>query len=153
MYTSYCFQLLTTWLIWNFCFCAVFSHLSWFEILCILGVWDIMYISGDISDWQIITSMHMYSEYHYSLPYLSYWQIQTCGRSNMPQFWKGRNILFWEGRLLQNSSQTGKVSSSFLLPPKVIWSPPMPEVWDIINLSGDLSDWKIITFTHIYSTV
>ena len=38
-----------------------FSHLSWFKITLILGLWDIIYLSGDLSDWQIITSMHMYS--------------------------------------------------------------------------------------------
>ena len=59
MYIPYCFQLLTTWLISNICFWAVFSHLSSFEIPHILGIWDIIYISGDISDWQIIASMHM----------------------------------------------------------------------------------------------
>ena len=125
MYVSYCFQLLTMWLIWNFCFCAVFSHLSWFEIPHILGVWDIIYMSGDTSDWQIITSMHMYSQYHYSLPYLSYWQMQICGRSKIPQFWKVWNILFWVGRLFAKvTPKAGRVSSIFLLPPEVIWCPP-----------------------------
>ena len=111
-------------LVWNLCFCTVFSHLGWFEIPNILQVWDIIYISGDISDQQIITAMHMKHQYHYSLPYLSYWQIQICGRLKIPQFWKVWNILFWVGRVLQKSPQKLGVSSTFLLPPEVIWCPP-----------------------------
>ena len=37
----------------NFCFGAVFSHISWFEIHHIVGVWYVIYVSGDISDSQI----------------------------------------------------------------------------------------------------
>ena len=49
--------------------------------------------------------------------------VQKCGRSKMPQFWKVRNILFWEG-FLQNSSQKLGVSSTLLLPPEMIWGSP-----------------------------
>ena len=38
-----------------------FSHLSWFEVPPMLGVWNIIYLLQNLSDWQIITSMHMYS--------------------------------------------------------------------------------------------
>ena len=34
-------------------------HLSSFEICHIVGVWHVMYTSGDTSDWQIIISIHM----------------------------------------------------------------------------------------------
>ena len=42
------------------------------------------------------------------------------------QFWKVRNILFWEQRVLQNSPQKLGVSPIFLLPPKLIWGSPSP---------------------------
>ena len=42
----------------------------------------------------------------------------------MPQFWKVRNILFWKGRILQNSPQQLRVSSTFLHPPELIWDSP-----------------------------
>ena len=40
----------------------------------------------------------------------------------MPQFWKVRNNLFWERRVLQNSlPKVGRLFSTFLLPPELIW--------------------------------
>ena len=59
LYIWYCCQLLKMGLISNFCFWAVFSHISWFEIHHIVGVWYVIYISEDISDSQMITSVHM----------------------------------------------------------------------------------------------
>ena len=49
--------------------------------------------------------------------------------------------------------KAGRVSFTFLLPPEVIWCPPMLGVWDTINLSGNLSDWQIITSMHMYTVV
>ena len=59
MYIWYCSQLLITWLISNFCFWAVFSHVSWFEISHIVGIWYVIYISGDVSDSKMIISVHI----------------------------------------------------------------------------------------------
>ena len=39
--------------------------------------------------------------------------------------------------------KVGRVFSTFLLPPELIWESPMPVVWDIINLS-----WGPIIFTN-----
>ena len=64
----------------------------------------------------------------------------------MLQFWKVRNIPFWERRGLHNSPQKLKAfvqhSYSYLSWFEV---PPMLWVWDIIYISGDLSNWQIIT--------
>ena len=38
-----------------------FTHLSWFDVPPMPGVWDIIYLSGHLSDWPIRTSTHMYS--------------------------------------------------------------------------------------------
>ena len=37
-----------------------FSHLSWLEIPPILGVWDITYFPGGLSDWQIKASTYVW---------------------------------------------------------------------------------------------
>ena len=42
----------------------------------------------------------------------------------VPQFWKVRSIPFWEGRILQNSPQQLRVSSTFIHPPELIWDSP-----------------------------
>ena len=70
----------------------------------------------------------------------------------MPQFWKVMNMLFWEGRILQNSAQR---LGEYLLQSFFHFScfevPPMPGVCNINYLSGKLSDWQIITSMHMYS--
>ena len=38
-----------------------FSHLRWFDVPTMLGVWDIINLSEGLLDWQIITSMQMYT--------------------------------------------------------------------------------------------
>ena len=67
----------------NFCFWAVFSHISWFEIHCIVGVQYVIYISGDTSDSQIITAIHMYctvllfTMIFVALPNRYMWKVQN----------------------------------------------------------------------------
>ena len=53
IYIWYCCSLLTMWFISNICFWAVFSYISSFDTHCIVGVWYVSYISGDVWDSQI----------------------------------------------------------------------------------------------------
>ena len=46
-----------------------------------------------------------------------------------------------------------RVSSICLLLCDVFDVPPIPCVWGIINIWGDIWDWQIIIFIHIYTTV
>ena len=71
--------------------------------------------------------------YNLLLLYLSYWQIQTCGRSKIPQFLQIRNILFWAGRVLQNSHQKlGEFSPHSFSHLMCFDVHPMLGVWDIL---------------------
>ena len=98
---------LRTWLISNFYFWTVFSHIIWFDIHHIIGVWYVIYISGDISDLQIITSIHA-NRY----------------------IWKVQNSIILEGLeslilgkkgFAKVTPKAGRVSSIFLLPSNVFW--------------------------------
>ena len=105
----------------------------------IVGIQYVIYVSRDISVSQMITSVHT--------------NRYMCGRSKFPQFWKVRNILFWVGRVLHNSPQKlGEFPPYSYLDLMCFDVPPIAGVWDI-KISGNLSDWQIITSIHIYSTV
>ena len=76
----------------------------------------------------------------------------------MPHFWKVRNILFWERRILQNSPQKLEtIFSTFLLPPELIWgSPYARELWNIIYLSWGpirLTNYNFHTHVQYYITI
>ena len=58
LYIWYVCEWLTAWLIWNFYFWIVFSHVILFDIHHIVCVWYVIYISGDISGLQTITSIN-----------------------------------------------------------------------------------------------
>ena len=55
-----------------------FSHLRWFDVPLMLGVWHITNLSGDLSGWQIMTSMHV----HYCVTIHYHWysihRLMTC---------------------------------------------------------------------------
>ena len=100
----------TTLLIWNFYFWTVFSHIIWFDIHHIACIWYVIYVSGDISHLQIITSIN-------TNRYM--WKVQIC------TILEGFNcpILGKKG-FVEVTQKAGRVSSIFLLPPDVFWCPP-----------------------------
>ena len=139
LYISYFCELLTTWFISNFYFWTVFSHVIWFEINKIVGIWYVIYVSGDISHSQIITSIH-------ANRYM--WKVQIS------TILKVLNVLFWVGRVLQNSPQKlGELPPYSYSHVMCFDVPHIVGIWDIITISGDLSDWQILTSIHLYYTV
>ena len=108
LYMSYLCGLLT-WFISNFYFWIVFSHVFWFEIHHNVGIRYVIYISGDISHSQIITSIH-------GNRYMSKVQISTILEGlECP-------ILGRKG-FAKLTQKAGRVSSIFLLPCDVFWCP------------------------------
>ena len=140
LYIWYFCELHTTWLISNFYFWTVFSHVIWFDVHHIVGIWYVIYISGEHIRFTNYNCLYM--------------QIDTHGRSKFPQFWKVWNVLFWVGRVLQISPQKLEEFPPYSYSHQMCFDvPPLVGVWDIITISGDLSDWQIITSIHIYHTV
>ena len=65
------------------------------------------------------------------------WKVAKChtfGRLGISCFEKAKLL------------KVGKVFSTFLLPPELIWGSPMPGVWDIINLSWGPIRWTNYNF-------
>ena len=94
----------------KFWFCIVFSHVIWFDIHHIVCVWYVIYVSGDISGLQIITSVNI-NRYM--------WNVQiftTLQGFNCP--------IFGGKRFAEVTPKGGRVSSIFLLPSDVFWCPP-----------------------------
>ena len=110
LYIWYFCELLTIWLIWNFYFWTVFSHIIWFDINHIVCIWYIIYLSGDISGLQIITSINA-NRYMWKV------HISTILEGfNCP-------ILGKKG-FAEVTQKAGRVSSIFLLPSDVFWCSP-----------------------------
>ena len=69
----------------------------------------------------------------------------------MPQFWKVRNILFWAGRVLQNSPQKlGECPPHSLSPPELTWGFPYARgLWYHLPFRGPI----ILTHYNFYAHV
>ena len=103
-------ELLTWWLIWSFYFWTVFSHIISFDIHHIVCIWYVIYISGDISGLQIITSVNA-NRYMWKV------QLSTIlDGFNCP-------ILGKKG-FVEVTQKAGRVCSIFLLPSDVFWCSP-----------------------------
>ena len=110
LYIWYFCEWLTTWLIWNFYFWIVFSHVIWFDIYHIVCISYVIYISGDISGLQTITSVN-------ANRYMEKVQIFTV--------LEGFNCPIFGGKgFAEVTPKGGRVSSIFLLPSDVFWCPP-----------------------------
>ena len=110
--------------------------------------------SGKLSDWHIITSMYMYSTVEL------FTTIAVVLRNR--EMWKAWNAPILEGYeyavlrrkdFAKLSPKTGRIFCTFLLPRELIWGFPYARGYDMIYLSGNLSDWQIITSIDMYSTV
>ena len=88
-----------------------------FDFLSMLGVWDIINISGHQSDWQIITSIHIYSSICHIDKYRNVKgpYFTNCGGSGI--FYLSRN------GFAKLTPKTGRVFFTFLLPSDVFWFP------------------------------
>ena len=116
--------------------------------------YDIIYLSGNLSDWQIITSIDMYSTVEL------FTTIAVVLRNR--KMWKVRNapiLVGYEYAVLRRkdfaklTQKGGRISSTFLLSPELIWgSPYARDLW-YHQPSGKLSDWQIITSTPMYNTI
>ena len=110
LYIWYFCEWLTTWLIWNFDFCIVFSHVIWFDIHHIVCISYVIYISGDISGLQTITSINA-NRYMWNV------QISTI--------LDGFNCPIFGGKgFAEITPKGGRVLSIFLLPSDVFWCSP-----------------------------
>ena len=110
--------------------------------------------SGNLSDWQIITSMYMYRTVEL------FTTIAVVLRNR--KMWKAWNAPILEGYeyavlrrkdFAKLTKKAGRISSTFLLSPELIWgSYYARDLW-YHQPSGKLSDWQIITSMYMYSTV
>ena len=129
-------------------------HLSWYEVPPMFGVCNIIYLSGNLSDWQIIMSMYMYSTVELFTTIAVLLSKEKCGMFELPQCLKVMNMLFWEGRILQNLAQKlGEFPPHSYSHMSWFGVPCMLRVCDITCFSCDISAWQIINSTHMYSTV
>ena len=125
-----------------------FSHLSWFEVPPMLGVWDIINLSGGpirLTNYNFHTHVQYWITIHYHICSID--KYRNVEGPKCHNFGKARNILFPDRRALQNSSQKlGEFPPHSFSHLSWFEVPPMPGVWNIINLSGDLSDWPNYNF-------
>ena len=132
--------LIFLWITYNMTFSSwtVFSHIIWFDIHHIVCIWYVIYLSGDISSLQIITFIN-------ANRYM--WKVQIS--TNV----EGFNCPILGKKVLQKSSKKlgefPPYSYSHLVHFDIL---PILGIWNIITISGDLSDWQIITSIHIYCT-
>ena len=131
-------ELLTTWLIWKFYFWTVFFLIIWFDIYHIVCIWYVIYLSGDISGLQIITSINA-NRYMWKVHISTILEGFNCPILGKKGF----------AEVIQKAGEFPPYSYSHLMCFDI---PPIVGVWDIITISGDLSDWQIITSIHIYCT-
>ena len=123
-------------------------HLSWFEVSPMLGVWYIIYLSGYLSEWQIITS-HAHVQYCVTIHYYScsidkYRNVEdpkfhNCGRLGISCFEK-EGFCKTHPKNWENVFHFPSICADL----RVLY---------IIYHTGNLSDWQIITSMHMYSIV
>ena len=115
-----------------------FSQKNWFEVLHMPGVCDYhLPFIGDLSR-MINYNFHAHVQYCITIQYLScsidiYRNVKDVKCHNFGKL--GISHLEKEGFCKNlNCQKSGKVFSTFILSTELIWGPPMPGVWDIINL-------------------
>ena len=110
IYIWYFCEWLTTWLIWNFHFWIVFSHVILFDTHHLICVWYVIYVSGDISGLQTITFQN-------SNRYM--WNVQI---STILEGFSCHN--FGRKGFTEVTPKTGRALCIFLLPSHMFWCPP-----------------------------